>query len=393
LCSVLETSYVRAAPRLEGILSRFSDVEFSALVATRRDLHRHPELAFEETRTAGIVSARLAGLGFSPRTGVGRTGVTADPGAADSGRILLRADMDALPLTETTGAPYESQAPGKMHACGHTGTSVDLLWQSGSRAARRPDAPIPFPAGGRRRGAQARTADACSKASAPRSAFTSGTSCPSERSASTAGAARGGGRVLDRGLRAGPGAAPHEAADPILAAPGIIDASSRSSAGDSPLDAAVVTVASVHGGRPSTSSLDRPADRHRALLHEDTGRALPESRAIVRGTAEAAGVTATLEYRRVNRATVNDRAMADMVIDTARELFGEENVDVETRTLGGEDMSVFLDRVPGCFFFVGSAPAGGHRPHHSPDFDIDERALAVGTVLFEAVALKAAQRL
>ena len=102
---------------------------------------------------------------------------------------------------------------------------------------------------------------------------------------------------------------------------------------------------------------------------------------------------AHLEYRRVNRATVNDPAMAELVIETARELFGEENVDTETRTLGGEDMSVFLDRVPGCFFFVGSAPAGGHHPHHSPDFDIDERALALGTALFEAVALRAAQQL
>src|SRR5258707_11167307 len=87
----------------------------------RRYLPPHHVPASAETRTAGIVSARLSGLGLSPRTGVGRTGVTADPGAADGGRILLRADMDALPLTETTGAPYESQAPGRMHACGHDG--------------------------------------------------------------------------------------------------------------------------------------------------------------------------------------------------------------------------------------------------------------------------------
>jgi amidohydrolase len=122
---------------------------------------------------------------------------------------------------------------------------------------------------------------------------------------------------------------------------------------------------------------------------EEAGRALPEKIArVVRGTAEASGVQARLDYRRVNRATVNDREMAELFIETAREIFGEENVETETRTLGGEDMSVFLSRVPGCFFFVGSAPAGGHRPHHSPDFDIDERSLALATVLFEAVALK-----
>jgi amidohydrolase len=113
----------------------------------------------------------------------------------------------------------------------------------------------------------------------------------------------------------------------------------------------------------------------------------------VRGTAEAAGVRARLDYKRVNRATVNHPDMADLVIDVARRLVGEENVETETRTLGGEDMSVFLDRVPGCFFFVGSAPEGRHRPHHSPTFDIDERALLVGTAMFEAVALEAARRL
>src|SRR5207237_9611204 len=107
---------------------------------------------------------------------------------------------------------------------------------------------------------------------------------------------------------------------------------------------------------------------------------------IVAGTAAAAGVSADLEYRRVNRATVNDPAMADLFIETARRLLGEENVEIETRTLGGEDMSVYLDKVPGCFFFVGSAPEGRHRPHHSPEFAIDERALAVATTLLEAAA-------
>src|SRR5262249_47550345 len=98
-------------------------------------------------------------------------------------------------------------------------------------------------------------------------------------------------------------------------------------------------------------------------------------------------------YRRVNRATVNDPHLADLVIETALRLIGEENVEIDTRTLGGEDMSVYLERVPGCFFFVGSAPEGAHRPHHSPVFDLDERALAVGVRIFEAVALEAANKL
>ena len=163
----------------------------------------------------------------------------------------------------------------------------------------------------------------------------------------------------------------------------------------SPLDSAVITIGTIHGGTafniiPSTVRLTGTA----RSFTEESGRAIPEKMArIVRGTAEAAGVKARLDYRRVNRATVNDRSMAELVIEAAREIFGVENVETETRTLGGEDMSVFLSRVPGCFFFVGSAPAGNHRPHHSPDFDIDERSLALATVLFEAVALRAAERL
>ena len=390
-----------AAPRLEELLSRFSDAEFSTLVATRRDLHRHPELAFEETRTAGIVSARLAGLGLSPRTGVGRTGVTADPGAADGGRILLRADMDALPLTEATGAPYESRSPGRMHACGHDG-HVAIGLSVAERISRSPFArrfrflfqPAEEGAGG----AEACAADGVLEGVT--SAF--GLHLWNQMPVGKIGVNRGAllAAVDEFSIevegRGGHGAAPHETADPIVAAARIIDAlQSVVSREISPLDAAVVTIGSVHGGTafniiPSTVRMTGTA----RSFTESAGRALPEKVArVVRGTAEAAGVRAHLEYRRVNRATVNDPAMAELVIETARELFGDENVDTETRTLGGEDMSVFLDRVPGCFFFVGSAPAGGHHPHHSPDFDIDERALALGTALFEAVALRAAQRL
>jgi len=391
---------VAVEPPLESLLSGFSDAEFSLLVATRRDLHRHPELAFEERRTAGIVADRLTKLGLSPRTGVGRTGVTADPGAGAS-RILLRADMDALPLTEETGAPYASESPGKMHACGHDGhvaiglaLAERLAGASSAHRFRFLFQPAEEGAGG----AEACAADGVLEG--VRAAF--GLHLWNQMPVGKIGVNRGAllAAVDEFSIevegRGGHGASPHETADPILAAARIIDAlQSVVSREISPLDAAVVTIGSVHGGTafniiPSTVRLTGTA----RSFTEEAGRALPEKVArVVRGTAEAAGVKARLDYRRVNRATVNDRAMAEMVIETAHELFGEENVDTQTRTLGGEDMSVYLDRVPGCFFFVGSAPAGGHRPHHSPDFDIDERALALATVLFEAVALKAAQQL
>jgi amidohydrolase len=156
-----------------------------------------------------------------------------------------------------------------------------------------------------------------------------------------------------------------------------------------------VTIGSIHGGTafniiPGSVRLTGTA----RSFTEAVGKALPEKiRRIVAGTASACGVEARVRYERLNAATVNDPKMADLVIETAARLLGEENVVADTRTLGGEDMSVFLDRVPGCFFFVGCAREGELRPHHSPRFDIDERALAVGTAVMEAVLREAARRL
>ncbi len=372
----------------------------SRLVATRRDLHRHPELAFEEKRTAGIVADRLAGIGFSPRCGVGRTGVVADPGPRTP-RILLRADMDALPLSEETGASYASEEPGKMHACGHDG-HVAIGLALAERLAGSPQAgrfrflfqPAEEGAGG----AEACAADGVLEGVDAALGLHLWNQLPVGKVGVNRGALLAAVDEFSIEIegRGGHGAAPHETADPIVAAARIIDAlQSVISREISPLDSAVLTVGSVHGGTafniiPSSVRLTGTA----RSFTEEAGRALPEKVArVVRGTAEAAGVKARLDYRRVNRATVNDRALAELFIETARAIVGEENVETETRTLGGEDMSVFLSRVPGCFFFVGSAPAGAHHPHHSPDFDIDERSLALATVLFEAVALKAAARI
>ena len=385
---------------IQKLLQSFPEREFESLVRTRRDLHQYPELGFEETRTAGIVADRLARLGLSPRAGVGRTGVTADPGSSGA-RILLRADMDALPLEEATGTSYESRVPGKMHACGHDG-HVAIGLAVAERLSRAPCADrfrfLFQPAEEGAGGAEACAADGVLEGVTAALGLHLWNQLPVGKIGVNRGAllAAVDEFAIEVEGRGGHGASPHETADPIVAAARIIGAlQSVVSREISPLDSAVVTIGSIHGGTafniiPSSVRLTGTA----RSFTEEAGRALPEKVArVVRGTAEAAGVKARLDYRRVNRATVNDRAMAELFIETAREIVGEENVETETRTLGGEDMSVFLSRVPGCFFFVGSAPAGAHRPHHSPNFDIDERSLALATVLFEATALKAAERL
>jgi amidohydrolase len=397
---------------LEEQIARFPRAERESLVATRRDLHRHPELAFEEKRTADLVAKRLRAIGLSPRPGVGRTGVAADlpaqplrpagPGAPGPGaRILLRADMDGLPISESTGAEYASQEPGRMHACGHDG-HVAIGLALAERLAGSPEAgrfrilfqPAEEGAGG---------AEACTRDGVLEGVHAAvGLHLWNQLPVGKIGINRGPLMAavdefsIDVQGPGGHGAAPHETADTIVAAARIVEALQSVVAREiSPLESAVVTVGTIHGGGafnviPSSVRLTGTA----RSFSEAVGRALPgKIERIVSGTARACGVEARLDYRRVNRATVNDPKVADLVISEAIRLFGEENVETDTRTLGGEDMSVYLAQVPGCFFFVGSAPEGAHRPHHSPVFDIDERALVLGTLLFEAVALEAARRL
>lgn len=390
---------------LEELLRAFPREEKEELVAVRRDLHRHPELEFEETRTAGVVSRKLAALGIPFRTGVGRTGVVADwpaGGAPRAAKILLRADMDALPVQEESGAPFASEAPDRMHACGHDGHVSIALALAGRLAAGSGSREAPFRLLFQPAEEGAGGAEACAKDGVLEgvgSAF--GLHLWNQLPVGKIGVNRGALMAavdefsIDVEGPGGHGAAPHETFDPIVGAARIVESVQTIVSREiSPLEAVVVTIASIHGGSAFNiiPSLVRMTGTIRSFS-ESAGRVLPEKmERVVRGTAEAAGVRARLHYRRVNRATVNDPAMADLVIDVASRLLGENNVETDTRTLGGEDMSVFLDRVPGCFFFVGSAPAGEHRPHHSPRFDFDERALMVGTAVFEAVAREAARR-
>jgi amidohydrolase len=383
---------------LAKILSGFPRREFDVLVETRRDLHRHPELAFEEIRTAERIATRLDGLRLAPRTGVGGTGVVADSGAGGQ-RLLVRADMDALPLTEESGEAFASEEAGRMHACGHDGHVAIALAVAGRLGSDSGAPPLRFlfqPA--EERGGGARACVAGGAMEDVRAAI--GLHLWNQLPVGKVGVYRGAMmaavdefeiEVVGRG---GHGAAPHETSDSIVAAARIVEALQGIVSREvSPLDSAVVTVGSIHGGDafniiPSNVRLTGTV----RWFAEATGAAMPgKVGRIVSGTAAAAGVSAHLDYRRINRPVVNDNRVANAVIKVARRLLGEENVDTETRTLGGEDMSVYLDRVPGCFFFVGSAPEGPHRPHHSPSFAIDERALAVGVVLLEAAAREVAR--
>jgi amidohydrolase len=384
---------VPASPgRLQQLLERFPEEENRWILATRRDLHRYPELAFQETRTADRIVRELSELGVAARTGIAKTGVVADLNAGEK-RLLVRADMDALPLTEASGVEFESETPGRMHACGHDGhVAIGLavarrLLRSPAGGTRFVFQPAEETGGGARACANAGVLDGVGAAIGLHlwNQLPVG-KIGINRRAMMAAVDEFEIRVEGRG---GHGAAPHETADPIVAAARIIEALQAIVSREvSPLDPAVVTIGTIHGGDafnviPASIRLTGTA----RWFAETTGAAMPgRIERIVRHTAAAAGLSAHVEYRRVNRPVVNDPGIAEIVIEAAARLLGEENVEEHTRTLGGEDMSVYLDAVPGCFFFVGSAPEGQHRPHHSPSFAIDERALTVATVLLEAAA-------
>jgi amidohydrolase len=381
-----------ASDHLEKLLARFPEGEMRDLIETRRDLHRHPELAFCETRTAGRVEERLARLGLEPRTGVGKTGVVADLGNGGN-RLLVRADLDGLPITEASGVDFASETPGRMHACGHDG-HVAIALALASRLRAEPAGPIRLlfqPAEEIAGGARACVADGVLES--VRGAI--GLHLWNQLPLGTVGVNRGtlmaavdDFEIVVEGP-GGHGAAPHETADPIVAAARIVEALQTIISREvSPLEPAVVTVGTIRGGEAFNVIPQRVRLTGTARwFAEATGASMPgRFERLVTHTAAAAGLTARVDYRKVNRPVVNDRRVADIVIDTASRLLGEKNVETDTRTLGGEDMSVYLDRVPGCFFFVGSAPEGPHRPHHSPSFAIDERALAVATALLEAAA-------
>jgi amidohydrolase len=387
-------------PRIEKLLSEFPAPELSSLAATRRDFHAHPELAYEERRTAGVVAGRLADLGLSPRTGVGRTGVFADSGPP-GGRLMLRADMDALPLEEATGQPFASKTPGRMHACGHDGHMAIGLAVAARLTRNAPARGLRFlhqPAEEGHGGAEACVQDGALEGVEAALGLHLWSTFP----VGTIGINRGALMAavdeftIEIGGPGGHGAMPHETVDPILASARVVEAlQSIVSREISPLESAVVTIGRIQGGTafniiPKTVTLQGTARSFTA----ETGRALPEKIArIVHGTAAACGVTARIRYERINGATVNDPRIAELVLASAARVVGEENVETDTRTLAGEDMCVYLERVPGCFFFVGCAPESGARPHHSPRFDLDERALGIGVAVLEAAAREIARQL
>jgi amidohydrolase len=374
-------------------------IDRTQLVATRRDLHEHPEVGFEEHRTSGLVAARVRSFGYEVRTGLGETGVLASRSGDGSRCILLRADMDALPVDETNDVPYRSTYPGKMHACGHDG-HVAIGLEVARRLARVPLAgtlkfafqPAEEIAGG------AKALIAAGVLDAPRVDAAFGIHLWNDLPVGTIGLMAGPVMasvdefditVLGRG---GHAAAPHQTADPVLAAAHLVTAiQALVSRRRNPFEEAVVSVTQLSAGHafnviPGRAELRGTVRTFGGRFYEEMPQLLEET---ARGVAGAFGASAEVRYRRLCKPTVNDPAMTQVMSAAAAEVVGRDKVLTGIRTMGGEDMSFFLAQVPGAFAFVGSAPVGGKgAPHHSPTFDIDEESLVIGTELMARTALR-----
>jgi amidohydrolase len=373
-------------------INTFTDDLVKEMVATRRDLHQHPELAFEEVRTSGIVAERLRSLGLSPRTGLAKTGVLASVAGGTRGKsVLLRADMDALPIEEENDTPYRSRTSGKMHACGHDCHTSILLGIARRITAERErmkgTVTLCFqPAEECGGGAEAMIADGALE-SRPDAAF--GLHVWQDLDLGQVGVTPGPFMaavdeftvtVRGKGAHA---AMPHLGTDPVLCLSHMVTAlQSIASRHANPFQEVVVSVTRIEAGSafniiPETAWMNGTV----RVFDRDLWAALPgHFERIVRGVAAAFGCAAEIEFKRFNQPTVNDPAMAAIAREAAAEVVGAANVRGDVRTMGGEDFSVFLRQVPGCFIAVGSrnASRGLVYGHHHPKFDVDEACLAIG---------------
>jgi len=368
-------------------------------VATRRDLHQHPELGFEEIRTSTIAGERLQSLGYDVKSGVGKTGVVGVRPGANGRCVLLRADMDALPVEETNDVPYRSRHAGKMHACGHDGhVAIGLEVARRLGGMQLPGTvKLAFqPAEEVSHGAQAMIADGVLDAPKVEAAF--GIHLWNDLPVGTVGVMPGPIMasvdefeitILGRG---GHAAAPHQTVDPVLIAAHVVTGlQSLVSRRRNPLEEGVVSVTQVSAGHafnviPGRAELRGTVRTFGGRFFHDAPSLVEET---AQGIAAAFGARAEVRYERLSAPLVNDTRMAALMSDVAAQVVGGEKVKSGVRTMGGEDMSYFLQKVPGCFAFVGSGPKTGKAPpHHSAGFDIDEDSLVVGAELMSRVALR-----
>jgi amidohydrolase len=369
----------------------------------RRDFHQHPEIGFKEVRTASIVAKELTSLGLEVKTGIGHTGVVGllegkTPGVV----VLLRFDMDALPIQEETGAEYTSLNAGVMHACGHDGhTAIGLtVARLLNNHKGEFDGTLKFvfqPAEEGLGGAESMIAEGVLRN--PKPEVTLSLHIWNEKPVGWVGIVPGPVmaaadtfyiKIIGKG---GHGAVPNLVSDPILAASQVIIAlQTIVSRNVSPLKAAVVSVGAIHGGEafnviPSVVELKGTLRTFEPQVRECVIERLQQ---IVENVCRALECEAEVEVRSITPALVNDPDITIRVQQVASRLLPVDQLDFETTTMGSEDMAFMQQQIPGCFIFIGSAnkEKNLNASHHHPRFDFDEAILPKTAALIAASAME-----
>lgn len=375
------------------------------VITLRRDLHMHPELGFEEHRTAAIVAERLRRIGYEVSTEIGRTGVVGVLRGAKPGKtIMLRADMDALPVTEETEHGFRSQFEGRMHACGHDGHVAMLLGAAALIADRKSELAgtlclVFQPAEEGQGGAAAMIADGLFERFGIERAY--GLHLSSKYPSGTLGFREGPMYASSDSIEisvngvGGHGSAPHDAVDPIYAAANFITLVQQVvSRHVDPLQPAVVTVGSIHAG--TIHNVIPRACRMLGTVRtfsDDVRNAMPERiERVLRACCDASGATYDFEYLWRYPVTANDAAQTQYARALSTRTFGKSRTFDAAQLMGSEDFSFYAQQVPACFYTLGcSHNATTSHPHHSSLFDIDESALATGVAMMAALAFDAPQ--
>ncbi|MGA7193820.1 MAG: amidohydrolase [Anaerolineales bacterium] len=374
----------------------------------RRDFHVHPELGFHEVRTGGIVAKELEALGIEVTKGVGKTGVVGLlEGSKPGPTILLRFDMDALPIVEATGAEYASQNQGVMHACGHDGhTAMGLTVAKILQNHRNElNGTIKFcfqPSeegfnGEEVGGNEMMIRDGVLEG--PKVERTLSMHLWNEQPVGWIGVGKGpvmaGAELFTVKLigKGGHGAAPHLTIDPIVAASQVVTAlQSITSRNVAPLASAVVSVTTIQSGT-AFNVIPQEAELTGTIRTFDLDvrkKILERFEQIIRGVGEAMECQVEIDVKRVTPAVINDDSVSEKVQKTAQDLLSDSTIDTAPyMTMGAEDMAFMQEKVPGCYFFIGSNNAEKHLDygHHHPKFDFDEEALVRGTALMAAAAM------
>jgi hippurate hydrolase len=366
--------------------------------AWRRDIHAHPELGFEETRTAALVAEQLAAFGIEVHRGVGRTGVVGVLRNGSSGRSVgLRADMDALPVEEANHFEHRSRHAGRMHACGHDGHTAMLLSAARYLAAtRRFDGTVNFifqPAEEGLGGARAMLEDGLFERFPCDSLFGmhNRPKLAVGRFSVHRGPMMAGGAFFDIDITGvgAHGARPESSVDPLMV--GVQIASTLQtivSRNIRPVDTAVLSVTQFHAGDaynviPQTSRLSGTV---RAFSHETMRLIEANMRRVARGVAESMGASASVDFRVNFAPLINDLEQADFALSVCRDLVGAAQVVTDAPLImASEDFSYMLEKVPGCFINIGNGDVEGSCEVHNPGYDFNDAALPLGASFFANV--------